>query len=438
MLSAGRTAEGLHALSLLETQHPADHRLQANVAAAYVHAGRHEAAQLCYRRAIDASPRETGYLFNLATSLMATGAFAEAEALTNHLLSLNSRDYEAWMLRSALRRQTPEDNHVEALQAELSRCDAAGEIQLCYALAKELEDLKRYAESFSYLSRGARGRRARLSYRAEGDVAAMRQIAAAYDGSFFAKREPSAVDSPRGPIFVTGLPRSGTTLVDRILSSHSLVSSLGEINDLALAVVRFAGAGDKLGLIERSTQIDFDALGREYIASARGYGVATPYFLDKTPLNFLYLGVIHMALPGARVLHLARHPLDACFGMYKTLFRMGYPFSYDFDDLAEYYGAYQRLMNHWREVLPPGSFLDVSYEQLVAEPEPMTRRLLEFCGLHFEAQCLEFHRNPAPVATASSVQVRRPINQDAVQRWRHYERELAPMREKLVSAGVAL
>jgi hypothetical protein len=161
-------------------------------------------------------------------------------------------------------------------------------------------------------------------------------------------------------------------------------------------------------------------------------------FIDKSPLNFLYLGLIHVAMPGASVLHLARHPMDACFGMYKTLFRMGYPFSYDLEDLARYYAAYQRLMNYWQTMLPERAFLPLQYETLVEHQEAKTRELLSFCGLPFEESCLEFHRNASPVATASSVQVRRPMNRDAVQRWRKYETELEPLRVALIREGVAV
>jgi len=235
---------------------------------------------------------------------------------------------------------------------------------------------------------------------------------------------------------VLGLPRSGTTLVDRVLSSHSQVSSLGEINDFAFALTRVAaGPGGKLELIERSAAIDFGRLGQLYRQSTAGYGEAAPALIDKMPLNYLYLGLIHLALPGARVIHLRRHPLATCHAMFKTLFRMGYPFSYSLDDLGQYYVAYHRLMAHWRAAIPH-SFIDVDYETLVDAQEATSRGLVQYCGLEWEDACLAFHANASPAATASAAQVRRPLYRSSLDRWRSYERQLAPLAEYLTNHGI--
>ena len=180
-----------------------------------------------------------------------------------------------------------------------------------------------------------------------------------------------------------------------------------------------------------------DALGEAYVASARNYGTRAELFIDKTPANWLYLGLIARALPSAVVIHVRRHPVDSCFAMYRTLFRMGYPFSYDLGDLARYYIAYHHLMEHWRRSFP-GSFLEVAYEQLVNEQEAASRRLVARCGLQWEDACLSFERNTAPVATASAAQVRRPIYRDSLARWRHYERQLEPLIRRLKDAGIEL
>jgi hypothetical protein len=247
------------------------------------------------------------------------------------------------------------------------------------------------------------------------------------------------------PIFIVGLPRSGTTLVDRILSSHSQVQSLGEINDLSYALIAQAqrpedeerGPPDRLELIRRSAQLDFAALGSDYLRRVAGYPRDKPRFIDKTPWNFLYLGLIALALPQARIIHLRREPMDSCLALYKTLFRSGSPYSYDLGDLARYYLAYHRLMEHWRRALP-GRVLEVDYERLVQSQESATRELLEGCGLAFEPQCLEFHRNSAPAATASAVQVREPIHARSVGIWKDYARWLVPLAAALREGGVAI
>lgn len=433
----GETAQGLRTLRELATARPDDETLQASVAEAWSRYGRHTAAQAHYRRAAQKYPDDPRHLFNLAASLQASGDFERAEELLERVIHLRPTDHEAYGMRAALRKQTPGRNHVEQLERLLAEpgLTTQGDIHLSFALAKELEDLGEYPRAFQSLQRGARQRRTRLGYRVEKDLDALAQIQATFNREFVAKSARGGDDD--GAIFVTGLPRSGTTLVDRILCSHSQVESLGEIDDLAQAITRLAPEGTG-SLIARAARCDSAALGAGYLKAARGYGVERARFIDKSPLNFLYAGLIHVAMPRASLLHLARHPMDACFGMYKTLFRMGYPFSYDFDDLARYYAAYQRLMNHWRAVLPERAFMSIGYENLVEHQEPVTRTMLDFCGLDFEPACLEFHRNAAPVATASSVQVRRPMNRDAVRRWRLYEGELAPLRAALKREGVAV
>lgn len=438
LMCNGGTTVGLTRLAELAERHPDDWQLQSGIAEAWSRYGRHALAQAHFRKAAEQFPDDPRHLFNLAASLQASGDFDAAEELVAKVIRLRPTDYEAYGLRAGLRKQAPGRNHVGELERLLEdpALTQQGDIHVSYALAKELEDLGEYSRAFQYLQRGARQRRTRLGYRVEKDLDTLAQIQSVYTREFVAHSRRG--HGERGPIFVTGLPRSGTTLVDRILSSHSQVESLGEIDDFAQSVTRLADPEEEGTLVQRAAHADFPRLGREYIYAARGYGVTRDFFIDKSPLNFLYLGLIHVAMPGAAVLHLQRHPMDACFGMFKTLFRMGYPFSYDLEDLARYYAGYQRLMAHWRAVLPERAFLQVSYEWLVDNQEAGTQKILQFCGLPFEAACLDFHRNAAPVATASSVQVRRPMNRDAVGRWRRYEKELAPLRAALQREGVAV
>lgn len=433
----GEHSKALAQLALLEQDAYNEPKLLQHVAEFYAHSGKHRRAHRCYLRAVELLPKDPGALYNLASSYVAVGDIALAEQTYSQVIALNPQDYDAWQNRSTLRKQTPDNNHIDALTKALDSLpeDDPGAVPLNYALAREYEDLGQYPRSFQALQRGASSRRRKMAYNVQNDVQIMSRITQLLDRRY---AEQAPVTDPKpGPIFVLGLPRSGTTLVDRIISSHSQVESLGEINDFALTLTRLGQSVDKNRLLEASLNIDPKKLGSAYVESARHYGTATLFFIDKTPANFLYLGLIARALPNVPVVHVHRHPLDSCLAMYRTLFRMGYPFSYDLADLADYYIAYHRLMKHWRN-LYPGLVLDVCYEELVAEQEAVTRRIISHCGLAFESACLQFEQNRSPVATASAAQVRQPMYNDAVARWRRYENELQPLIERLQEAGIAL
>lgn len=448
-LLEGDVAGAIRTLQQLEGDCSSDHRQLQEVAGMYLQCGQHRAAGRCYARSLELAPDNPDYLYNLATSKTAFGDLDEAERLFGRAIELNPRDCGAWLNRSILRRRTLQDNHVaqlERLLAELP-ADDPDRVQVFYALSRELEDLGRYDESWSRLQQGAHLRRLGMQYDVTQDEAAMAAIARSFDAALLGG-PPDGCASER-PIFILGLPRSGTTLVDRIVSGHSEVGSLGEHTTLALAVMRLAGGGvqagsaqrgddsqaGKLGLIERSARLDFAELGRQYCESIAGFGDPAPRLIDKTPQNFLYLGLIHRALPHARVLHLRRHPLDSCYAIYKTLFRAGYPFSYSLQEVGRYYIAYHRLMAHWRSLIPQ-AFLDVDYEALVADPAGQARRIFDYLGLAWEDACLAFHRRGGAAATASAAQVRQPIYSTSAGLWRRYARQLAPLAERLREQGI--
>jgi hypothetical protein len=323
------------------------------------------------------------------------------------------------------------------LQAAIAASTAGAPLTaLHFALAKELEDLGEYGQSFEALKRGAAARRRVLSYRVESDEQAIDSIIRSFDRAWL-DRAGAGLEVD-GPIFVVGLPRSGTTLVERILACHDQVASVGEVNEFALAIMRTAGpTGGKEELIRRAARSDPRALGESYWGAIKGYGHSEAFVVDKTPLNYLYVGLIAKSLPRARIVHLRRQPMASCYAVYKTLFRMGYPFSYDLEDLGRYYLAYHRLMDHWRRLLP-GRFLDLDYEQLVDDQERTTRALLDHCGLPWQDACLRFHENAQPTATASAAQVRRPIYRESRDLWRRYSSELEPLARVLVRGGVAV
>jgi len=435
LLHVGEVAEARSHLDAIEAVAGEDAMTWRRLCESHTHLGQHAAAERAARRLVSLRPDDPDARYALASALVAVGSLEEAEALLDDLIRRAPADGDAYYNRATLRRQTLERNHVEQLQqALLAAGDTAARIPLHFALAKELEDLGRYEASFEHVATGAAHRRRVLSYRIETDERAIGQIMRSFDAEW--ARRPAVGHGQAGPIFIVGLPRSGTTLVERILGRHSKVASVGEVNDFALAVMRVAGpSAGKSQRIELAANADLAKLGRGYWNAIRGYGHAGPFVIDKTPLNFLYLGLIRRALPDARIVHLRRHPMASGYAMFRTLFRMGYPFSYDQSDLARYLIAYHRLMEHWRLTFP-GQFLDVDYEALVDDQEAVTRRLLDFCGLPWEEACLSFHEDPRPSATASAAQVRQPLYRHARDQWRHYAGQLRPLAAALEQAGI--
>jgi tetratricopeptide (TPR) repeat protein len=438
----GEIAAAIDTLGRLKSQSWHEHALLQKIAGAYLKCGQHLSADECYARSVELQPANPDYVYNLATSRIALGRIDEAESLFTSAIKLNPEDYGAWLNRSGLRRQTPESNHIEQLKFVKDHLsdDDDGQVPVCFALAKELEDLEQYDDSFGYLQEGAHHRRLGMQYDVSEDERAMAEIAKVFTADRLGLSNTRL--AVQRPIFILGLPRSGTTLVDRIVSSHSRVDSLGEHSTLPLAVMKMGGQTlgeetDKLALIRQSARFDFEELGHRYCRGIDGFGNPTERLIDKTPQNFLYLGLIHLSMPGARVIHLRRNPMDVCYAIYKTLFRAGYPFSYSLQETGRYYIAYNRLMKHWRSTIP-GSFLDVDYEQLIFDQEGETRRILDYLELDWEEGCLDFHRHSGPAATASAAQVRQPIYSSSVGLWRRYEKQLTPFAGKLREHGIEI
>lgn len=436
LLQAGRNDEALTDLRGLHAQPDIRHpRLLQDIAQRLTMLGQHVEAESCQARARALQPADPGAIYNHATSLIALGKLQDAEAALDEVIALKPNDSDAWYNRATLSKQTAERNHVVEIEQRLQRPDdgQTDRVPLYFALAKEQEDLHRHDASFAALRQGADLRRKHLSYRVEEDIDTMRLIGAAFDADQLAAAAPGHAD-PR-PLFIVGLPRSGTTLVDRILSSHSAVVSRGETTDLAMSVVREAGtARSKAELIELSTRLDPAALGRRYCSHLPAASSALQ--IDKTPANFLYLGLVTAALPQARIIHVRRNPMDVCYAMYKTLFRMAYPFSYSLDDLGRYWLAWNTLMTHWRRVLPAERYLEIDYEELIEQQEPVTRRLVAHAGLPWQDACMAFERNRQPSLTASAAQVRQPIYRSSIGLWKNYRQQLAPLRAMFESAGI--
>ena len=391
-------------------------------------------------RAAALEPGRPHYLYNLATAQRAAGKFEDAEAAFDEVIKKSPRDWEAWKNRSDLREQTQDRNHIEDLKLALRGItDWRGEVQVCFALGKELEDIGEYDQSFSFLKRGNNIRRRHTRYDVSGDIRTMRLIADTFDG----RRERAPGFSTTEPIFILGLPRTGSTLLDRILGMHGDIYSAGELHQFATTMVsliqlRFDGVRQRRdNMVKESLTLDPESLGQSYIDATRPRTGHTSKFIDKMPLNFLYLGLIHRALPFAKVIHSTRHPIDTCFAIYKTLFEQAYPYSYDMIDLARYFIGYSELMDHWRQVLPE-FILDISYEGLVDSTEQEVRRAADFCGIEWQEEMLEFHRSSSPTNTASAAQVHRPIYNSSVRKWKKFERHLEPLIAKLSVSGVKI
>jgi tetratricopeptide (TPR) repeat protein len=393
-------------------------------------ANAHDDAVKAFRQAVVLQPDIASYRFNLATSLSILGDLEAAERGHEDCLARDPRYWKAHLALAQLRRQTEQSNHVQRLSALLEQVDADrnGRMHLHLALAKELEDLGRETESFEHLVSGKRAGGEGRRYSFERDRTMFDSVIDAFP-DVIGDEVPGGCASDE-PIFVIGMPRSGTTLVERILGSHSQVHSAGELPNFGFLLKRMSGSRTPV-LLDADTQrgarsIPPAELGRAYIESTRPGTGNTPRFIDKLPHNFLYAGHIARALPGARIICLRRDPVDTVLSNFRQLFSLesqNYDYSFDLLDTGRYFLQFERLMAHWRRVLP-GRILEIDYEQIVADQEASTRLLLDYCGLPWEEACLAFERNEAPVATASLAQVRSPLYRTAMQRWKRYEPQL--------------
>ncbi len=364
--------------------------------------GRLDEARQAYERAIELDPGETAYDLNLS----------------------DAKTY------------APGDSHLAVMRARMdaaSGLSQTGRMRLNFALAKAYEDLGRHDEAFACLSDGSRLKRQTIGYDEAATLGLFDRIRATFDARLIDRKSPvrSAL-----PVFIVGMPRSGTTLVEQILASHPAVFGGGELNDFDRLINRLPGAvGESRFRYPEDVSFlsagDLESLGKAYVAGQRARAGRAERATDKMPANFLFLGLIHMALPNARIIHVMRDPRDTCLSCYSKLFSMEQAFSYDLEELGRYYRKYAELMAHWRTVLPAGVMLDIRYEDVVGDLEGSARALVAHCGLAWDSACLRFHETARPIRTASASQVHKPIYQSARGRWRRYERHLAPLSAAL-------
>ncbi|WP_426152892.1 adenylyl-sulfate kinase [Pseudomonas sp. DC3000-4b1] len=390
------------------------------------------------QRALALRPDFADASVGLASLALERGRQAEAVTLLEQTLAAHPDHHGArYHLAQARKARPGEPNlaRMEQMLAASSQASPGRRIALHYALGKGHDELGQYEEAFSHFSQGARLKRATLDYSSEADEARLRAIIAEFDGPRLRSLEGQG-DPSELPVFVIGMPRSGTTLTEQILASHPSVAAAGELHELLrLLQLPLPGHGSAPypANLRQADAGHLSALGQEYVRRLRRHGPDALRITDKLPANYMAAGLIPAMLPNARIIHVSRDPVDTCLSCYTRLFSEHQEATYDLAELGAHYRHYARLMAHWRQVLPTGRLLEVRYEDLVADLPGQAARLLEFCGLPWNDACLAFHRTERSIRTASLTQVREPLYSSSVQRWRNYEAYLGPLLEALGS-----
>jgi tetratricopeptide (TPR) repeat protein len=417
-------------------------------ATACVGLGQHQSAIEIYRRLIEASPGCAEIHVALGHSLKAVGQQNEAAESYQAATVIRPSFGDAWWSLANLKTYRFSEGEIAQMRAEESApaVSLADRCHLCFALGKAFEDCKQFAESWQFYLRGNALKRAEGRYLPEITETNTRQQIEICTADFFAVRAGFGVPCP-DPIFIVGLPRSGSTLIEQILASHSQVDGTDELADIQRIVLELGRRGsdahaanptdpahpDYPALLTRLAPEDFRRLGERYMNDTRAYRVGKPFFIDKMPNNFRHVGLIHLMLPNARIIDVRREPMACCFSNLKQLFARGQEFTYSIEDIARYYRTYLDLMQHWDSVLP-GRVLRVWYEDVVEDLDASVRRILEYCGLEFEPACVEFFKTVRSVRTPSSEQVRQPIFREGLFQWRNYEPWLGALHQALGDA----
>ncbi len=431
--------EALAQAQRLLSAEPANRDYRTFAALACVGLGLHERAIAIYRELLADAAQPAELHLSVAHSLKTLGRGLDAVAEYHAAARARPGFGDAWWSLANLKTYRFEDSEIEAMRGAQAAATTAGpdRYHLCFALGKALEDRAQYAESWRFYERGNALRRAASRYRPETHERNTSAQIEVCTSALFARHRGSGA-AAGDPVFIVGLPRSGSTLIEQILASHSQVEGTHELADVPRMVAALRGresadADRYPAVLGQMSGADFRALGEKYLADTRIYRGGKPRFIDKMPNNFRHIGLIHLMLPNARIIDARREPMACCFGNLKQLFASGQEFAYGIDDIARYYRTYLELMAHWNRVLP-GRVLRVQHEELVDDLEGNVRRILEYCGLGFEPACIEFWKTERSVRTASSEQVRQPIYREGLEQWRHYEPWLGSLREALGDA----
>ena len=418
LLAQGRVAEAISAYEQALARQSDHANAQGNLGTALAEQGRTSEAVPHLERGIALNPNHADALNTLGNIAKHEGRFTEALAYYDRAIAIRPDYGQAHLNRSEIKRFRPGDPEIASLEALAVHPGLAAvkALNIQFALGKALEDCGEYARAFEHFRQGNVLKRAQIEYDEAVELAVFRQTAERFGRDLLGQRHPAA-DPSCVPIFVLGMPRSGSTLVEQILASHPQIYGAGELTDFGAAIKAHP-----------------EAIGPDYLARLPALPGGKTRLVDKLPGNYLNIGLIRWHLPNAKIIHTTRDPIDTCLSCYSKLFTYGHHYTYDLRELARTYGAYAELMAHWRAALPPGTMLEVSYEEVVEDLEGQARRLIEYCGLPWDNRCVDFHQAARTVKTASSVQVRQPLFRTSLQRWRRYEKELAPLIEELVTS----
>jgi tetratricopeptide (TPR) repeat protein len=431
------------ALAVIDTMlrlEPDDKDLLSMCAAACVGLGRNERAVEIYRQLLAASPESFALNVALGHSLQSLGRRKEAIESYRRAAAIRPSFGDAYWSLANLKTYRFSAGEIAQMRAQEADANPVDRYHLCFALGKAYEDRSEYAQSWQFYERGNALKRAESSYRPKvAEINTRKQIEVC-TAEFFSARAGVGAPDP-DPIFILGLPRSGTTLVEQVLASHSQVEGTQELPEIPRIVRSLEGSPSELGgprypeLLRDLAPEDVRRLGQRYLAETRAYRGDKPFFVDKMPNNFGHIGLIHLMLPKAKIIDVRREPMACCFSNLKQLFASGQEFTYSIENIAGYYRSYLELMRHWSAVLP-GRVLRVWYEDVVEDLERNVRRILEFCNLKFEPPCVEFYKLERSVSTASSEQVRQPIFREGLLQWQNYKPWLGPLSDALGDARI--
>jgi tetratricopeptide (TPR) repeat protein len=424
-------------LDKLLQKHPDNRDYRTTYATICTGFGDSEKALLMYRKVLAETPDGPELHLSIAHALKTVGCTAEAIQSYRAAAAARPRFGDAYWSLANLKTYRFTDAEIAQMRADEAspRIGLEDRYHMCFALGKALEDRGEYGESFAFYERGNTLKKSECRYRPEPLERNARLQAEVCTRDFFDARQGAGCDS-RAPIFIVGLPRSGSTLLEQILASHSKVEGTMELADIPRLVQDLQGreTRDSIprypGILAEFKPEEFRRLGETYLADTCAYRSGKPFFIDKMPNNFRHLGLIHLMLPNAKIIDARRDPLACCFSNYKQLFASGQQFTYSVEDITRYYRMYVDLMAHWDRALP-GKIMRVQHEDIVDNLEANVRRILEFCDLDFEPACVDFHKTARRIHTASSEQVRQPINREGLDQWRHYEPWLGPLKAAL-------
>lgn len=423
----------LHAIEI-EPKRP---QLHIDLARIYAQMNYREAAKAALRKAFAVQPKKTAdMLIAKGNILLELGEMEPSKKSFLEALSISPGNISAMHQLAYAAKVKPDDENFLALKKLYEKKETLPFgmlININFALGKCYEDIKEYRTSFIHFMEGCKLKRQTFKYDPNSHSKYVDHLIHTFNKTYIKKwsgfGNPSDV-----PIFVVGMPRSGTTLTEQIIASHPKVYGAGELRDL-MSLISSTGKGSKSDVYTQSwvhpTKQMFTTFGYIYLEQVKLRAPKSPHITDKMPANFLGVGLIHLALPNAKIIHIKRNPLDTCISGFSKLFGNGQYHSYDLAESGQYYYDYARLMDHWKKVLPEGAFLEVQYEELIADTEGQAKRIIDYCGLEWNDACLNFHQNKRSVRTASITQVRQPIYKSSLARWKHYEEFLWPLRNAL-------